>query len=88
MTRERAEFKADKSLLSDIRILQELDKGRIVIHPFRQENLGSVSYDVCLGEYFFKEQHPKIPQTLFNPYNQQHAKRICGEAKHAPKAPA
>ncbi len=38
-------------ILSDARILEEMEKGRIVIEPFRREQLGSNSYDVCLGKY-------------------------------------
>jgi dCTP deaminase len=36
-------------ILSDSEILKEIDKGNIVITPFKQECLGSNSYDVHLG---------------------------------------
>ena len=39
-------------ILSDIRILEEIEKGNIVIEPFDRKNLGSNSYDVHLGKYF------------------------------------
>jgi len=38
-------------ILSDIRILEEIEKGHILIEPFIKENLGTNSYDVHLGRY-------------------------------------
>ena len=38
-------------ILSDTRILEEIEKGTIVIEPFDRKNLGSNSYDVHLGKY-------------------------------------
>jgi len=38
-------------ILSDKRILEEIDKGTIIIEPFRPECLGTNSYDVHLGKY-------------------------------------
>ncbi len=38
-------------ILSDSRILEEIEKGSILIRPFRRECLGSNSYDVHLGNY-------------------------------------
>lgn len=81
---ERGETR--NSLLSDVRILEELERGNIVIRPFKRENLGSASYDVTLGPYFFREQHPQIPLTLFNPYNRSHVEKIWGEPQVAQKA--
>lgn len=37
-------------ILSDLRILEEIEKGTIKIEPFGREFLGSNSYDVHLGE--------------------------------------
>ena len=44
--------------LSDRKILEEMEKGDIVITPFKKENLATSSYDLTLGEYFFPEQPP------------------------------
>jgi dCTP deaminase len=41
-------------LLSDRRILAELEAGNIVIDPFDQQQLGTNSYDVRLGDWFFE----------------------------------
>src|SRR5690606_21082632 len=38
-------------ILSDKRILEEIEKGSILIEPFRKECLGTNSYDVHLGRY-------------------------------------
>jgi dCTP deaminase len=38
-------------ILTDSMILQEMEKGTIVITPFDRKNLGSNSYDVHLGRY-------------------------------------
>lgn len=39
-------------ILSDKRILEEIEKGTIIIEPFEKECLGSNSYDVHLGKYW------------------------------------
>lgn len=38
-------------ILTDTEILQAIDSGDIVIHPYRREYLGTNSYDVHLGEW-------------------------------------
>ena len=38
-------------ILSDSRILEEMEKGTIIIEPFKRECLGTNSYDVHLGKY-------------------------------------
>jgi len=38
-------------ILSDTEIRAAIDRGEIVIEPFRPEALGSNSYDVCLGQF-------------------------------------
>jgi dCTP deaminase len=65
-------------ILSDKRILEEIDKGNIIIEPFNREKLGTNSYDVHLGKYLAnyksrtldaKEhneiEHFEIPKTGF-----------------------
>lgn len=42
--------------LSDKTIFNQLEKGTIVIEPFTLENLSNSSYDVTLGEWFYREQ--------------------------------
>ena len=38
-------------IISDKRILEEIEKGTIIIEPFKRECLGTNSYDVHLGKY-------------------------------------
>jgi len=37
-------------ILSDSAILKQIDTGDIIIKPFKRENLGSNSYDVCISK--------------------------------------
>src|SRR5438552_15101854 len=41
-------------LLSDKRIMEELEHGNIIIEPFDQRQLGTNSYDCRLGEWYFQ----------------------------------
>ena len=49
-------------ILSDLRILEEIDKGTIKIEPYRRECLGSNSYDVHLGKTLatYRTQNNKV----------------------------
>jgi dCTP deaminase len=38
-------------ILSDLRILEEIEKGTIKIEPYNRADLGSNSYDVHLGKW-------------------------------------
>jgi dCTP deaminase len=40
--------------LSDKRIVEEMERGNIVIEPFNQRHLGTNSYDCRLGEWYFQ----------------------------------
>lgn len=42
-------------MLSDADILNAYEKGDIIISPFNEKQLKLASYDVCLGEYFYRE---------------------------------
>ena len=41
-------------ILSDTRILEEIEKGTIKVEPYNRECLGSNSYDVHLGKWLAK----------------------------------
>lgn len=65
--------------LSDRRILEEIKKGDIVISPFKKENLATSSYDVTLGEYFFREQHnSKHQHHIYNIWSKPHTDYVWG----------
>jgi dCTP deaminase len=54
-------------ILSDSRILEEIERRTIVIQPFRRECLGSNSYDVHLGKYLSTYDCPELDARQPNP---------------------
>lgn len=64
--------------LSDKKILEEMERGDIIIEPFKRENLSTSSYDLTLGEYYFAEQPPERFQNIFNIYEKDHVEKIWG----------
>ncbi|MCI0597626.1 deoxycytidine triphosphate deaminase [Candidatus Parcubacteria bacterium] len=67
--------------LSDRRILEELKKGDIVIHPFDKSHLATSSYDVTLGEWFYREQPPQYNHSLYNIWSREHSEHVWGADK-------
>ncbi len=67
--------------LSDKRIQEEMKKGDIVISPFNRSHLATSSYDVSLGEYFFREQPPKYNHSLYNIWSKSHTEHVWGANK-------
>lgn len=53
-------------ILSDTRILEEMEKGTIVITPFDRSRLGSNSYDVHLGKYLAIYDAPELDAKKHN----------------------
>ena len=79
MEREKQERRIIASMaLSDKRILEEMKKGTIVIEPFKRENLATSSYDVTLGEYFFREQPTKYNHSIYNIWSRRHMEHVWG----------
>jgi dCTP deaminase len=64
--------------LSDKTILEQRKRGDIIIEPFKRENLATSSYDVSLGETYFREQKPKNFSNVYNIYNQSHTEKVWG----------
>lgn len=62
-----------------------MDKGEIIIDPFNLKNLNTSSYDVTLGEYYFREQHHKEDyiSSIYNIYSKEHVKRVWGDPLQA-----
>lgn len=77
---------AARSLLSDRAILRHIEAGTVVIHPFQQGNLSTSSYDVTLGQHYFREQTPQPGQGLYNPYSESMVRRVWGEPQTAEPA--
>ncbi|MEP7268104.1 MAG: dCTP deaminase [Saprospiraceae bacterium] len=53
-------------ILSDKKILEAIDKGLIIIEPFRPECLGTNSYDVHLGKYLSTYIHEELDARKHN----------------------
>lgn len=69
--------------LSDKRILEEMKGGNIVIDPFNPKNVCTSSVDVCLGEYFFRQQNPSSLGGTFIPYDEEDVRAFWGEPEKA-----
>lgn len=70
-------------LLSINPIQDEMRKGNIVILPFQEENLGSASYDLTLGRWFYRET-PALPgRNIYNMYDPDHVNRVWRHAEQA-----
>jgi len=67
--------------LSDRRILESMKQGDIVISPFTKTQLATSSYDVTLGEWFFREQPPKYNHSLYNIWSKEHTDHVWGADK-------
>lgn len=67
-----------RSLLSNTAILRHMKLGHIVIEPFEAENLGTCSYDVTLGEWFWREHHPGGGVMTYNPWSEKDVWRVWG----------
>lgn len=73
------------SILSNKAVLRYIDAGEIIIYPFDPTNLNTSSYDVTLGEYYFREQNNKdeFISNIYNIYSEEHVKRVWGEVLKA-----
>ena len=63
-------------LLSRDAIVRHYQKGTIVIDPFDERKLKTTSYDVSLGEWFWREAHPDGRATVHNIYDEASTKRV------------
>ncbi len=74
--------------LSDKKIQEEMKKGDIIISPFNRDQLATSSYDVTLGEYFYREQPPKYNHALYNIWSKEHMEHVWGADKVERAVPA
>ncbi len=64
------------AILNNEEIIDEISKGNIIIDEYNPNNLGNNSYDVRLGEYYYKEQNlEEYPCDVVCPYNESSVKR-------------
>ena len=73
-------------LLSRNAILRHLGKGSIVIDPYDERKLKTSSYDITLGEWFWREAHPEGRATIHNMYDEQSTRAIWQGPFRAEKA--
>lgn len=62
--------------LSDKEILRHRKLGNILIEPFDRRNLATSSYDVSLGEWYFREQRHHFD--IYNPYDKKQTDKVWG----------
>jgi len=67
MTTETTEH----SLMSRPAVLRALAAGEITISPFDKKNLGTNSYDFCLGDWFWREKDIFDRTWIYNPYSEK-----------------
>lgn len=75
-------------MLSDISILTAIDRGRIVIEPFDKSQLGTNSYDVRLGEWYYS---PTPDGSILDITHEEEVRRYWGKpslARHQICVPA
>jgi dCTP deaminase len=69
-------------ILGDRTICVRRGYGDLIIDPFDKENVNTSSYDVCLGEWYYKEatrddlDSPYPFKAFFNPYSEMEVKRV------------
>jgi dCTP deaminase len=54
-------------MLSDKRIIEEMEKGNIVIEPFDKQQLGTNSYDCTLGPYYYEANEVMLEMYVDDP---------------------
>lgn len=67
---------------SNQEIREGVDNGNIVIDPFNDKHVNGSSYDVLLGEYFYKSGN-EYTNTLYNPYDEAAVTKHFGEVMRA-----
>ena len=72
-------------LLSNTAIRRHLEAGNIVIEPFVEANLGTCSYDVTLGPWYYREKQAESVG-LYNLYDKQLVERVWGTEPSAADA--
>ena len=63
-------------LLSRDAILRHLKNGTIVIDPFNERCLNTTSYDITLGEWYWRESSPSGRTTIHNMYDKDSTDKV------------
>ena len=64
--------------LSDRKILEHMKAGTIVIEPFVRANLSTSSYDLTLGDWYFREQKVVGENPVFNIWSKKGVEHVWG----------
>jgi len=75
---------ASNCVLSDIDIFDQMRQGNIVISPFDEDSLSNCSYDVKLGNFFFRNE---TTLNYFNPWSKRDVDFYWGSAIYAEECP-
>lgn len=71
-------------VLSDLAIREAREHGDLIIEPFVPANLNTSSYDVTLGEWFYRESRPSAAlPPVYNIYDPADVQRVWGEPRQA-----
>lgn len=68
---------------SNTEILAGLESGNVVIDPFNPAHVNGSSYDVTLGEWFYKSGDDNHTDRLYNPYSEEDVAEHFGEVMRA-----
>lgn len=71
--------------LSDRKILDRMKDGTVIVEPFDRKNLATSSYDVTLGEWYFREKPPQDHKKIFNVYSKGDNEKVWGTEPHRAK---
>ncbi len=63
-------------LLSRDAILRHIEEGNIVVDPFDDRKLKTTSYDITLGEWYWREAHPEGRPTIHNLYDEESTRQV------------
>lgn len=65
--------------------MEGMKSGSILIEPFDKQNLATSSYDVTLGEWYFREQSPHSHKKVFNIYSKKDTELVWHTTPHQAK---
>jgi hypothetical protein len=58
----------------------------LIAHTRASCRVVSVSYDVTLGRYYFRESPPEPGMGIYNPFSEKHVQRVWGSPLEAERA--